>query len=361
MGRVFEDRTNNFNLIRLVAAFLVLAGHSYPLTGKPSTLTAVFGYDPGQLGVAIFFIISGFLITRSAENRSLIEYTLARLLRIVPALAVVAFATAFIVGPIFTTVPLKQYFASAETYSYLTNAIPYRTQFTLPGLFYGLPISGGVNGSLWTLPLEAACYVILPVLLLAGLMQRYWVLGVTAAAAIALLAGIKVFGLSFGNAGPVLFGVTQLYQLAYYGMYFLIGAALWVHRNDIPFSWVGAVICLVLMVAARHTSYATLALYLGMPYLIMYLAFARPIAPVLTKKIGDLSYGTYLMAFPLQQSFVSLSGKTVGAEMLTLVVTLVVLPLAWLSWRYIEKPALNWKNGFRRPAATGRPEAATAL
>lgn len=363
LGRAFESRANNFNLIRLVAAFLVLAGHSYPMTGKPNKLTAALGYDPGSLGVAMFFVISGFLITRSAENRSLVEYAFARFLRIVPALAVVVLATAFVIGPIFTKLPLVQYFTSTETYLYLMNAIPYRTWFTLPGLFYDLRIAGGVNGSLWTLPLEAACYVILPALLFLGLMQRYWVLVVTAAAAVGLFVGIKVFGLSFGNAGPVLFGVTQLYQLAHYGMFFLVGAALWIHRDDIPLHWIGGVLCFALLVAARHTSYTTLALYVVMPYFVMYLAFAKPIMPELTKKVGDLSYGTYLMAFPLQQSLISMSGKTIGPQTLTLIVTLIVLPLAWLSWRYVEKPALRWKSGFgsKRPSAIAEPEAATAL
>jgi peptidoglycan/LPS O-acetylase OafA/YrhL len=351
LGHLFETRPNNFNIVRLLAAFLVLAGHSYPLTGKPTKLAAALGHDPGSLGVATFFVISGFLITRSVENRKIREYATARFLRIVPALAAVVVLTVFVVGPIFTKFKLSQYFALSETFLYLTNAIPYQTRFTLPGLFKNLPIAGGVNGSLWTLPLEAACYVILPALAAVGLIRRKTALATTAFVAIGLLIGISLFGLSFGKGGPVLFGTTELFQLLYYGLFFLVGAVLWVHRDDVPMNGLVALMFLVILWLSGGTSYSLLAMYTALPYLVMYVALARPIAPKAVKRIGDLSYGTYLMAFPLQQSIISLLGKTIGPQTLTIIVTLVVLPLAWLSWHYIEQLVLRLKNREPRVGA----------
>jgi len=87
----FDAGSNNFDAIRLVAALLVLFGHAYALTGMPtdpiSSLVAL-GFI-GTLAVAVFFVLSGFLIARSVERSTLSSYLAARMLRIIPALALV--------------------------------------------------------------------------------------------------------------------------------------------------------------------------------------------------------------------------------------------------------------------------------
>src|SRR5262245_53522115 len=89
LGEVFDPKNNNFDIIRLFAALLVLISHCYPLTGVATDPFAhYFGeYDTGGgWGVAIFFVISGFLVTRSVMERSTWVYLRSRVLRIVPAL-----------------------------------------------------------------------------------------------------------------------------------------------------------------------------------------------------------------------------------------------------------------------------------
>ena len=69
----------NFDLMRLVAALLVVVSHTYPLSGQPP-LRIMGVEDLGALGVSIFFVISGYLVTGSYQ-RDPRTYLVKRLLR----------------------------------------------------------------------------------------------------------------------------------------------------------------------------------------------------------------------------------------------------------------------------------------
>jgi hypothetical protein len=68
-----DRRTNNFDLLRLLAAWFVLFSHCYPLTGQPvlDPFARYTGIDTlGGIGVSIFFVLSGYLVTNSLERSS---------------------------------------------------------------------------------------------------------------------------------------------------------------------------------------------------------------------------------------------------------------------------------------------------
>jgi peptidoglycan/LPS O-acetylase OafA/YrhL len=62
LSAVSESRDNNFDVLRLFAAGLVLLSHSFALTGRHEPLAP---HTLGTVGVEIFFVVSGFLVTRS--------------------------------------------------------------------------------------------------------------------------------------------------------------------------------------------------------------------------------------------------------------------------------------------------------
>ncbi len=99
------SRDNNFDLLRLLAAWSVLVSHSFALLGRPEPLHQ-FGTSLGNLGVLIFFAVSGLLIRRSWEyDPSPRDFWAKRGLRLLPALATVSILTAFVLGPLETTAP----------------------------------------------------------------------------------------------------------------------------------------------------------------------------------------------------------------------------------------------------------------
>ena len=70
--------------------------------------------------------------------------------------------------------------------------------------------------------------------------------------------------------------------------------------------------------------------------------------PVLSQagRFGDVSYGVYLYAFPIQQSVYALwPGLSFSTSLL--VVTMLTLIAGWLSWRLVEAPALRLKRYLR--------------
>jgi peptidoglycan/LPS O-acetylase OafA/YrhL len=178
-----EEPQNNYQLLRFVAAMMVIFGHSYAITKLPGRAgmdfiqrALHFTYS-GGIGVDAFFVISGFLVTASYLNRrNWSEFMKARCLRIFPGLIVCVLAMVFLLGPVVTTLPALQYFTDSELYSFLfRNITLVSLHFTLPGVFETLPRAGAVNGSLWTLPAEFFLYILLSIFGAIGILfSRRW-------------------------------------------------------------------------------------------------------------------------------------------------------------------------------------------
>jgi peptidoglycan/LPS O-acetylase OafA/YrhL len=95
---------NNFDLLRLLAAILVIFAHSFDLLKRPEPLTSIVPAGWGYVGVLIFFSISGFLVSRSwVRDPQLISFAVKRALRIMPALVVALILSAVVLGPLVTT------------------------------------------------------------------------------------------------------------------------------------------------------------------------------------------------------------------------------------------------------------------
>ena len=105
-------RQNNFDALRLAAAISVIFSHSFLITEGTQNrewLIQLTGNQCilGLTGVFIFFAISGFLVTQSFEQTpNPLHYLAKRGLRIFPGLFVAAMVSAFVLGPLVTTLPL---------------------------------------------------------------------------------------------------------------------------------------------------------------------------------------------------------------------------------------------------------------
>lgn len=129
---------DNLSIIRLIAAIVVIYGHAFPLTGAAAP--GYLGSGIQTIAVKVFFVISGMLITDSwLRDPNAYRYMQRRLLRIVPALAVLCIVTVFILGPIITALPKDEYFRDPQTFRYLWNVLFYPI-YNLPGVFGGTSI-----------------------------------------------------------------------------------------------------------------------------------------------------------------------------------------------------------------------------
>jgi peptidoglycan/LPS O-acetylase OafA/YrhL len=180
LSEALTREKNNFDLLRLIAACMVIVGHAHALVPRDSSgdlIRAVLHFDySGSLAVKFFFFLSGLVVTNSLiEKPSTAAFAVARICRLMPALIVCVILTALVLGPAVTSLPLANYFADSRTWSYISANILLNTQWALPGVFTDHR-DLGVNGSLWTLPVEVFCYLVLTGFRLLG-MLRYRLIG----------------------------------------------------------------------------------------------------------------------------------------------------------------------------------------
>lgn len=363
IGSALDDRANNFNLIRVIAASVVLLSHCYPLTGFPEREPFqhyLGGYDTGGgWAVSVFFVISGFLVTKSVLQHPPSDYIAARFLRIVPALAFVSLFQILLVGPLFTRLPLAAYFSAPSTWATLLNITVFDIQLNSPELFQDNPVAGGVNGSLWTLPIETGFYALLLLASLPGLLSRRALPLLTLAVALVFIVQYHVAGLSWQNEGGVLYANAPLFTTTKYGVLFLSGATYYVLRDRIPCNGGIALLMLILLYIFAYSRIAYLIIFITTPYLVLYLASLQTPLLQLYRRFGDYSYGIYIFAFPVQQAVVAWHDGRMHPPHLFFIAFPITLVLAMASWRFVERPALKLRRRPReerqQPPAPKRP------
>jgi len=375
--------TNNFDLLRLVGAGLVLFAHSFALTGSHEPIPSFMHEDWGQIGVVVFFSISGFLIARSwAYDPKPLSFAVKRGLRLMPALIVSLLLTALVLGALATTLPLKAYLENPGTKAFVVNNATFQTNYTLPGVFGTTHYPNAVNGSLWTLPLELKAYCAVLVLGLLGLFgRRRMLMPLVAAVAVALAVASLRDAIPYGDylvammvdvqAPPAM--VAQAHAGAFdewarLSAAFAIGASLFALARWVPLRWsLAGALAVVWAVAtfAGGQNASPIAAACVLPYVVLLLAYRTAHLVRLPARWGDYSYGLYIFAFPVQQA-VSLWLAPSSGWVMFLVATPIVVGLAIASWHLVEAPALTLKQRLWQPleqagAAAAHPLERTAL
>jgi peptidoglycan/LPS O-acetylase OafA/YrhL len=336
-----EGKNNNFDVIRFVAASLVIFSHAYavsghpgeePLAGKSSFITF------GSLAVEIFFVISGYLVTQSLmRQRHLLTFAEARCLRIFPALIVCCALSAFLMGPLATSLPIGAYFTDHQTWLYFVgNASLTNLQWFLPSVFDKNTLKGVVNGSLWTLPTEFKMYIVVFVFGLLTLLFKRWRQQLIGCVAL----GYIVY--CFSTQSAQLADHTQADPRVLVVL-FLFGMVFHAWRAIVPISATLAVLLWGALLLLRGTSLASLIYYIALTYSIFVIAFDENFRLHHFAKHGDFSYGLYLYGFPVKQ-MVAFTFGAMGATSMFLIAFPITLLFAWLSWRYVEAPSLKRKG-----------------
>lgn len=333
-------RRNNFDFLRITAALLVMYSHQFILQGSVEPVPALPYLSWGGVGVLMFFVISGYLVTKSwCDDPAPLRYLARRFLRLWPALAVGTLLTVFVLGPAVTRLPLQAYWSSPETWAYLSALDIFSIRFNLPGVFTDNPYAGGVNGSLWTIPVEVRCYLVLMLLGWAGALRLRW---------LALLTLLTLAFVTFYLKAP---GTVARRNWSYeLGTFFAAGSVLYLWRD----AWMKrtkAVLlaAAVLAGAAWSSGWPYVAMFIFLP--VALIAFGNAATPVLRSmgRFGDPSYGLYIFAFPIQQLVVMATSNQLGIfESLALAVPLT-FSAAYLSWHLVEKVCLGFKPRSRRP------------
>ena len=352
-----------FDFLRIFLAVSVLASHSVLVTQGNIHFFESAPYTLLYWSVLpLFFALSGFLITGSAMRLELKDFLLNRGMRIVPALAVDICMAALIIGPIFTTMPLKSYFTSYEFYAYFAN-ITGIIHYILPGVFESNPFPATVNGSLWTVPFEIGCYVIMSLFIFSGVLNRKGVAlavsaAITAYTAFTYSPQFHVLDL-LGNRLHTLMDHFFAERGNFLYVYFVAGSMFYLFRYRVPYHPICFAFCITIFAVADFGELAFLPELLRqtilMPILVYILVYCGmlnlPKLPIYRR--GDYSYGIYLYGYPFQQGLVSLfPGLT--SPILHFAISLpIVTIVAMFSWHCIEKPILRLRKKFSFTARKG--------
>ena len=346
IAAAFHGRDNNFNLIRFLAASAVLIDHCFALVAPEQAAASIIdlrSLETGRWAVDVFFVISGFLVTRSVMTQpTLIDYGVARVLRLFPALIVVCFVVAFILGPWVSLLPPLEYFADPRPWLYVPFTASLITHtMTLPGLFDTVPESGIVNSPLWTLRYEAFCYLLLALLAAAGLFCSRARSGLTLAALFALY-GLVTFATDWREQSGALDSIMRFL------LDFFLGGALFVFADRIRLSLKVALALVAVAWLVHGTPLFEASARIALAYGVIWLALVPAGAIRTFNRAGDYSYGLYIMCFPVQQTLVTLDPMLDPGALLAISFP-AVLALAMLSWHFIEHPVLEKKGRVGAP------------
>jgi peptidoglycan/LPS O-acetylase OafA/YrhL len=278
------------------------------------------------------------------NDDSTTRYLIRRALRIFPGYWVCLLVSAFALAPlmwIFRGRPGAFWTATDGPIQWLITNLPMVSGNHVIGQsLTGAPWPYDVNGSLWSLPFEFACYLMVGAFgFFAAIRQRRWPI---------VLFAICFFALNVVHHMVTPFGDPYYApRLLDYGLFFACGAIVWAFAERIPATWWMATLAAIWLLAAAFAGQIFLFGGLAIAYLCIWLG-AR--LPEWFHRIGrqhDVSYGLYLYAFPVQQVLTAAGVGRWGVGAYMSLAVLATLPLAFLSFVVVERPALALKSILR--------------
>ena len=328
-----------FDGLRLISAIAVIVSHAFEIAEgnyEREPIHYLLGrWILGDFAVFTFFVISGFLLARSLANGAdALQFSINRVLRILPGFTFCILTTAFVIGPLVTSLTLRSYLGQEQTYGYVTSTLLCLCpSWESPFVFAGhSKLAGTMNGSLWSLPFEVLSYVFL--LWLSMLLRVPWLV----AAAFATTSLLTVF---VAPVARILVGIA--YTLPYFsgGVIMYVIYARFGTRTTL--AWIAlAALCLSPLVGRENYAFAIFG-----SYIVVHLAQRDNIGSTLARKWGDLSYGLYLFGWPVTAAIRHFAGTDSGWVLIAYSLPLTSLAAA-VSWWAIERPCIGLKNVFRR-------------
>ena len=329
-----NKENNNLDLVRIILACAVIAGHSIFLNGDtkywidPIKFVFPVTYS-GALAVKIFFFISGLVVANSyIKKESFLYFIIARIFRILPALLFLLLITVFIVGPIFTNISVSAYFLDMKNISYITDNMIFRTNYTLTEVFYKNYYKNAINGSLWSLHYEIRCYFFLMCLFLLFKNIRL------------IVFNIVFFVILIDNvlpSGIILSKLDSNPEIYYLPISFAYGVFMAINQNKIVINFRIVSISFIIYYIVKDVKFSELFLILAFCNLIIFVSSRKWFLKLRPKY--DISYGVYLWGFLIQQIIYAIVGRIyTGLHFLT--ATLISILIAYISFILIEKPCI---------------------
>jgi peptidoglycan/LPS O-acetylase OafA/YrhL len=361
------------NQLRGLAALLVVVNHWFGFYWRGRALVAATTFSPAQqgpepwvanladthwhntgpLGVALFFLISGFVIPFSLPRHNAGSFLAARALRIYPVyVAAVAVDLAVL--------------SASSRYWQLPFALDWRDILLNLALVQNLDAVKSIDLVNWSLAIEIKFYLL--VALLFPLILRHRILPLIAAALVICLANHLFFARDFfaGKAfNPLIHGITAD---AGYLAFMFIGVAFKYHLDgavkapilavSAAFFFAAFCFCLLCQTGSAHTT-----LLVAINYLYAFAIFAaayaargrfRRIAPI--DGLAAISYPLYLLHTVAGYALLKLltMGFGIAYAPALAITAMLVLPLVLALHFAVELPSIAAGHALARPGSFQR-------
>jgi peptidoglycan/LPS O-acetylase OafA/YrhL len=350
-------RSNNFGILRLAFASMVVLSHAPELVDgnrARELLTSMFGtLSFGEMGVDGFFLISGYLITKSFLTSSgLRSYLTKRVARIYPAFLVATIVSIILFAPLSGTA------LSALGFRDWLHVIKYAALLqpppvpAFPGVHY--PV---LNGAMWTIAYEFRCYLLVAVLGLMGILQRREFVLIGTILMVLLMAARPP--IAFDPSNVLLGNIPQSIRMT--GA-FLVGAIFYLYRDVIVFRTAYALFAAIALAACMFVpGVAEPALCIFGGYLIFWLALKVPASPFSRLTTDhDISYGLYLYTWPIQSALVFFYRDISPWVMFAASLVLAAI-CGYTSWTLVESRVQRLVHHKRTAKAAASSAAAPSL
>ena len=329
-----KSNLKEIQYLRFLAVFFVILFHLNP-----------FLFVGGFIGVDIFFVISGYLITRSLiTNFSIQDFLIRRLKRIFPSLFLIQFLISFIVIIFFLEDDFKYFFKSyIWSIAFLSNFyywLDFRDYFSIPKS--QLPLL-----HTWSISLEMQFYLFFAVLFKFIIRLKYSVLIL-----ILIFSWSLILSINFTSREQ------SFYLIPFRIHEFLIGSFI----NFIPKKKTTNYICDFLFIVSNffllfllfnftNTNFPGIkALYVCIfPFIIIYFNNYKIITYLISNRIlmyfGKISFTLFLVHWPIIviYNYRIVRKTSLGEEILLLLITII---LSSIIYKYYEDIFINKKNKF---------------
>jgi peptidoglycan/LPS O-acetylase OafA/YrhL len=208
-------------------------------------------------------------------------------------------------------------------------------------VYAALPFRTGISGALWTIPIEMMMYVGVMIAGVLTLLQRPNL-------ALLVMGVLMVALVNDPNRVLLIPRINQVYALPAM-LCFAFGMIFYTNRERIPLHGIGVVLMIGLIIVTGHAQPpGNIFVCAAIAYTTAWFAFHPRLRVKIPSRIGDISYGLYVYAFPIQQTVIY-NFTSIGPWTLFAVALPITAFAGWISWHVIEKRALALKGKvFRR-------------
>ncbi len=335
-----QTRDNCFDFLRFLFAFIVLLGHLVFISQLPALqfLLPIFNT---YISITGFFVISGFLITQSyVRSSSMKSYFAKRAKRLLPAYILIVGGCA--IGLVcLSSYDAATYFTHPQFRQYLLANLSFLNflQPCLPGVFESDVFDCSVNPALWTLKIEVAFYLCVPIIIwIARKVKRSWIVLLT----IYILSVCYRNGLHwYADYTDQHIFVVLARQLPGFLSYFMVGMLLCLHKDWFIQNKNKLIVPAIGIATLEWCLDWEWMLPLAFGVIVIWCAYSLSALNNFAR-FGDISYGVYIYHAPLIKILYTVGFFTaMNAWLASGVFILMVVAVSLLSWHGMEKRILQ--------------------